>query len=114
METFEAEDYESVSRAARTLYEQGWRNAFTPNEMMATWRALVHKVELGYDEMVDEDTNDLSCRDWLASAWPMFQPRVQAVRQNELDLLDSRFMAVTAEDTEGRLGRFYRVEPKDG
>lgn len=114
MENLNAEDYESVRRAERTMHEQGWRKAFTTDEMVAMWRVLVGKVESGYDEMVDEYTNDLSCRDWLALAWPMFTPRVQAVRQEELDLLDARFMAATAEDTDGRLGRFYRVESKDG
>lgn len=63
VEPLDADDYESVNRAARTLHEQGWRKAFTLNEMMAAWRSLVREVELGYDQMVEEYTNDLSCRD---------------------------------------------------
>ena len=114
MEQFEAEDYESVQRAERILHEQGWRKAFTVNEMVAMWRSLVTQVESGYDEMVDEYTNDLCCRDWLALAWPMFTAKVQAARQEELDALDARFLAATSEDTGGRLGRFDRVESKDG
>ncbi len=114
METLDADDYESVNRAARTLHEQGWRKPFTLNEMMAMWRSLVREVESGYDQMVDEYTNDLSCRDWLALAWPMLSERVRAARQEELDSLDARFLAATSKDTEGRLGRFYRVESKDG
>lgn len=113
MENLDAEDYESIGRAERTLHERGWRTAFTPNEMVASRRALVSKVESGYDEVVDEYTNDLSCRDWPALAWPMFTPRVQAARQEELDLLDARSIAVTTEDTDRRLARFYRVESKD-
>jgi hypothetical protein len=110
----DADDYESVSRAGRVLHEQGWRKAFSLNEMLAMWRALVSHVEAGYDEMVDEYTNDLTCRDWLALAWPMFTERVQTARQDELDSLDSRFLAATGEDTNAQLGRFFRVESKDG
>ena len=65
------EDYESVERAARVLYEQGRRKRFSVNEMTNAWRRLVAEIEPGYDQLVDEYTNDRSCRDWLALAWPM-------------------------------------------
>lgn len=109
-----AEDYESVERASRVRYERGWRKRVSPNEMTSAWRALVADVEAGYGEMVDEYTNDLACRDWLALAWPKFTERVRAARQPELDALDARFRAATTEDTDGKLAQFYRVENKDG
>ena len=109
-----SEDYESVLRAGRVLHARGWRAAFSLNEMTESWRSLVAEVEGGYDQMVDEYTNDLACRDWLALAWPMLTERVRSIRRPELDALDARFRAATVEDTSGRLARFYRVENKDG
>jgi hypothetical protein len=109
-----ADDYESVERASRVLYERGWHKRFSVNEMTSAWRALVAEVEAGYDQMVDEYTNDLACRDWLAFAWPMFTERVRSSRQSELDALGARFRAATTEDTDGKLARFYRVESKAG
>ena len=49
-----SEDYESVQNAGRVLHEQGWRAAFSLNEMTDSWRSLVAEVEAGYDQMVDE------------------------------------------------------------
>lgn len=108
------EDYESVERAGRVLHERGWRKAFSVNEMTEAWRQLVTEIEAGYDQVVDEYTNDLACRDWLALAWPMLTAHVRSVRQAELDELDARFLAATLEDAEGRLATFYRVESKVG
>lgn len=108
------EDYESVERAGRVLYERGWRQPFSVNEMTRGWSRLVAEVERGYDQLVDEYTNDLSCRDWLALAWPMLTENVRLARQSELDALDARFMAATTEDADGRLGRFRHIEAGDG
>jgi hypothetical protein len=109
-----SEDYESIHHAGRTLREQGWRQVFTLNEMLSAWASLVTEVEQGYDQMVDEYTNDLSCRDWLAQAWPMLTANVRAHRQDELDAIDERFKAVTIDDGGLQLGRFYAFNAKDG
>jgi hypothetical protein len=109
-----SEDYESVVTAGRVLNEQGWRKAFSVNEMMDTWEALVAEVEVGYCQLADEYTNDLACRDWLALAWPYLTERVRSVRQEALTSLDARFRASTIEDTNQRLSRFYQVKAEDG
>jgi hypothetical protein len=54
------EDYESVVHVGQLLHEQGWRKAFTVNEMMDAWESFVAAVEVGYDQLVDEHTNDPS------------------------------------------------------
>ncbi|MFB9313039.1 hypothetical protein [Nocardioides plantarum] len=108
------EDYKSVTAAGQLLQEQGWRKVFTVNEMMEAWESLVAEVETGYDQLVDEYTNDLACRDWLALAWPHLTERVQAARRGALASLDARFTAATTEDTDQRLSRFHRVDAGDG
>jgi hypothetical protein len=106
----QAADYESIERAGAELHAQGWRKAFGLNEMLSAYERLVTKVEEGYDEMVDEYTNDLSCRDWLALAWPMLRD----ARATELEALDTRFRAATVEDGGRALSRYFAVERKDG
>lgn len=81
--------------------------------MTGAWRGLIREVEEGYDQLVDEYMNDLSCRDWLELAWPMLTERVRTARLPELEALDARFLAATFEDTDGRLGRFFNVAGKD-
>lgn len=109
-----AEDYESVDRAGRILHERGWRAVFSLNEMMAAWAELVAAVEDGYDELADEYTNDLACRDWLAQAWPLLTARIRAARQVELDRLDARFREASTDDGGEALGRFRRLDASDG
>lgn len=105
MDDMTAEDYESVALVGQLLHEQGWRKAFTVNEMMATWQWLVAKVEVGYDENVYEYANDLACRDWLALAWPHLTERVREACHGTLTSLDARFLAATTEDADRRLSR---------
>ncbi|MGV0814098.1 hypothetical protein ABQF34_19205 [Mycolicibacterium boenickei] len=114
MDEFTAEDYESIDRASRELHARGWSKAFTVKEMFAAWSSLVAEVERGYDQMVYEYMNDLACRDWLALVWPMLTDRVRGARAVELEALDARFRAATVDDGGFTIGRFYRIENKDG
>jgi hypothetical protein len=109
-----ADDYASVEHADRLLHQQGWRRVLTPNEMTDAWAQLIDQVAEGYHMCVDEYTNDLSCRDWLAHAWLLFTQRVRAARQPALAALDERFRAVTVDDGGAALSHYYRVERKDG
>jgi len=110
MNGFTAEDNESLDQAGRILREHGWKKAFTLDEMMTAWEQLVAKVELGYSDMVDEYTNDLACRDWLAAVWPLIAEHVRTVREPELNALDLRFLAATTEDNAEELRRFYSTD----
>jgi hypothetical protein len=109
-----ADDSASVEHAGRLLHRQGWSRVFTPNEMTDSWAGLIDQVEEGYRLCVDEYTNDLACRDWLARAWPLFTERVRAARQPELTALDARFRTVTVDDGGAALSHYYRVEREDG
>jgi hypothetical protein len=108
------EDNESILRAGQILRGRGWSQTFSLNEMLRSWSRLVAEIERGYDQMVDEYTNDLSCRDWLAAAWPLFSDRVRDLRQPELDAIDERFRTATVDDEGQALGQFTQIESKDG
>ena len=108
------EDNQSVLRAGQILRERGWSQTFSLDEMLRSWWRLVAEVERGYDQMVDEYTNDLSCRDWLAAAWPLFSDHVRDLRRAELDAIDDRFRKATLDDGGRALGQFAQIESKDG
>src|SRR5689334_23295426 len=107
-------DYESMEHAGHVLHERGWRKKFSVDEMTGAWRQLIGLIEAGYDQLVYEYINDLSCREWIALAWPMLTEHVRSVRQAEVDALDGQFIAATTEDKEGKLAQFYRVDAADG
>jgi hypothetical protein len=108
------EDYASMARAGEVLYTRGWRKAFTVAEMVNSWAWLVAEVERGYDDLVDEYTNDLYCRDWLAQAWPMLTQPVRVVWHAEILPLDERFRAATVDDGGKAISRYHRIALKEG
>ena len=74
----------------RNFTRRVWRKAFTLNEMFEAWSALVTEADRGYDQMVDEYTNDMACRDWIALVWPKLTQRGRDARTEELQALDER------------------------
>ena len=109
-----AEDYASVEQAEQLLRQRGWSRGFTLNQMTQAWAQLISQIEHGYQDVVEEYTNDLSCRDWLAQVWPLLTQRVRAARAPELTALDERFKAATVDDGGLALSHFYQIEGKNG
>jgi hypothetical protein len=93
-----ANDHDSVQRAARAVRATGAAHPFSLNEALRAWRELVTRVEKGYTDNIYEYTNDLHCRDALATAWPILSENLRVHRQPELDALDARFEAATDPD----------------
>ncbi|MFI7661177.1 hypothetical protein ACIBTW_20095 [Micromonospora parva] len=108
------EDLESVRAASAALHQQGWRKEFTIEEMIGKWAWLVAQVERGYPDLVDEYTNDLYCRDWLAKAWPQVTHPVRSCWHEMLQPLDERFRAATIEDGGQAVGRYHQITPNMG
>ncbi|RAG83145.1 hypothetical protein DN069_23875 [Streptacidiphilus pinicola] len=91
------------------LHRRGWREAFTVGQMVDNWAWLVAQVELGYEDDVNEYTNDLSCRNWLHEAWLLLDD-VTVLRWTEtVKALDTRFRAATLEDDGLALGWYHRI-----
>ena len=93
-----ADDSDSVERAGRAVRATGAVHPFSLNEALRAWRDLVTRVEKGYTDNIYEYTNDLHCRDALATAWPVLSENLRVHRQPELDALDARFEAATDPD----------------
>ena len=91
------------------LHQRGWREAFTVERMVDNWAWLVARVELGYDENVDEYTNDLACRNWLHEAWLLLDDVTVLRWSDTIKALDTRFRAATVEDDGIALGWYHRI-----
>lgn len=109
-EPLTSEDYNSVLRAGRVPHEQGWRQAWTLNEQMDSWSALVETVEGGYRVTIDDYTNDLSVRKWLELARPLLTERVRTSLDERLAPVDDRFKTATYE-TAAKLTRPNGLAP---
>jgi hypothetical protein len=96
------EDYESVARAGDELLRRGWRNAFSVNEVVATWETVVEAIEAGYQMTIDDFTNDVSIRRWPEEARPMLTANVAKAMDDRLRPLDARFREATT-DAAGQL-----------
>ncbi|MDN3355829.1 hypothetical protein [Actinomadura sp. DC4] len=95
-ERLSEDDYRSIHQAGHALAEQGWRRAFTLNQMLDAWQDLVEDLQEGYDgTFAYEWHHDLRCRDWLHAAWPMLTHRIQELRRPQLQALDDRYREVT-------------------
>ncbi|MEU8178716.1 hypothetical protein AB0C14_38130 [Microbispora hainanensis] len=105
------DDYASMVRAGEVLYARGWRQTFTVRTMVNQWAWLVAEVERGYDDMVEEYASDLSCRDWLAQAWPMLTQPVRTVWHAKIQPLDERFRAATVDDGGKAISGYMGVPP---
>ena len=77
------------------------------------WARL--SAEVGnYTLEIDEYTNDLCSRDYLAKALDIASADLRSAILRELTPADDPFRSATVDDDEGRLARFYRITPDDG
>ena len=83
----------------------------TVERLFTTWRDFVDEVETGYEDSIDEYTNDLSARDIidevLASAPEHLRVKLLAV----LSALDEKFQQASRVDEDHVLRRFTTPRP---
>lgn len=77
--------------------------------LLALWESFVESVETGYEDSVDEYTNDLSARDVLEGV-PTTGTSWASLRR-QLTALDTRFEAATVPDNQARLAEFFTIGP---
>jgi uncharacterized protein YerC len=98
-----------VAAVGEVLHQRGWRKAFTVAEMVDNWAWLVAEVENGYDDSVDEYTNDLYCRNWLHEAWLLLDDHLILAWSPQIKALDDRFRAATINDDGQAVAQFHRI-----
>ena len=104
------EDYASLERASQLLHARGWIAAFSLNEMIAGWDRLVREVEEGYDATIDDFTNDLTTRDWIAEIRDLVTERVRSSIDERIEPIDDRYRRTTRADGGHALSQFFRIE----
>ncbi|MEW1660124.1 hypothetical protein [Streptomyces sp. NPDC093707] len=95
------------------LHQRGWRRAFTLAEMIDKWAWLVVTVENGYDDMVDEYTNDLYSRNWLHEAWVLLPGHAIVTWTPQIKEFDNSFRASTVFDDGQVLAQFHQISSFD-
>ncbi|MFJ8476898.1 hypothetical protein [Kitasatospora sp. NPDC094011] len=99
----------NAAKVGERLHRDGWRKAFTVEEMVERWARLIDKVERGYGTAVADYTNELYCRNWLHEAWPLLDEHTVLRWTARIQVLDRRFVVATVEDDGAALGRFHRI-----
>lgn len=95
------------------LHQRGWRTAFTVAERVNAWASLVSVIERGYEDDIDEYTNDLYCRNWLHEAWLLLDEHIVQLWTQQIKALDDRYRAATVDDDGHTLGQFHKLPDPD-
>ncbi|MFB6812875.1 hypothetical protein [Streptomyces sp. NPDC056387] len=103
----------SETEVGELLRRRGWRAAYTVAERVHAWAALVSDIECGYDDDIDEYTNDLYCRNWLHEAWLLLDEHVVQLWTPRIRALDDRYTAATVDDDGQALDQFHRLPGPD-
>jgi hypothetical protein len=82
----------------------------TVPDLIGRWFRIVDDVAAGYDDVIDEYTNDLTVRgileDFIQQAPSDLAERMRAL----LEPIDARFRAATRPDEQETVLRFYRAD----
>jgi hypothetical protein len=103
-------EVQSIEAALRALGRAD--HASLARELIA-WAQLSKEVN-AYTATVDDYTNDVCSRDYLAEVASLASESLRKAFKDQLASTDELFRASTVEDTDGRLGRFFRIGPEDG
>ena len=79
--------------------------------LVSSWGQFVAEVECGYEDSIDDYTNDLTTRDLLDEALQSAPERLRRTLYESIRPLDDRFYAATRADESGTLANFFKPGP---
>ena len=91
-------DLQRVQDELRDVHEP-----LSPTELVRAWIAIVAIVEVGYDGMAEEYSNDLMTRDYIGELCRRLPGTWAELFEREIAPWDERFRAATVEETEPHL-----------
>jgi hypothetical protein len=106
-------DEQQVQRIEAGLRDEGWADHVSLAREFCVWARLSEEVNT-YTATVDDYTNDLCSRDYLAEVASRASNDLRTTIEDHLAPADEAFRASTVEDTDGRLGRSFRIQREDG
>ena len=102
-----------VGRIEAALRDEGWADHTSLARQVRSWARLADEVN-AYALTVDDYTNDLCSRDYLATMATRGSSGLRLKINDQIAPIDESFRRATVEDTDRRLGRYFRIELRDG
>ncbi|MFI1285005.1 hypothetical protein ACH4U5_30335 [Streptomyces sp. NPDC020858] len=81
------------------LHQRGWRTAFTLDERVNAWAALIRAIECGYSDHI--------------YVWLLLDEHVVQLWTPRIKALDDRYKAATIDDDGQALDQFHRLPGPD-
>lgn len=106
-------DEDEVQRIEAALRDEGWADHASLARQLRAWARLAAEVNT-YAATVDDYTNDLCSRDYLAAVAARASSGLCRAIDEQVAPTDESFRQATVEDTDGRLGQYYRIGREDG
>jgi hypothetical protein len=104
---------DEVRRIEAALRDEGWADQTSLAREVRAWARLADEVNT-YAATVDDYTNDLCSRDYLAAMATRGSSGLRLVIYDQIAPIDETFLRSTVEDTDRRLGRYFRIELRYG
>ncbi|MFE6735806.1 hypothetical protein [Microbacterium sp. NPDC057650] len=102
-----------ISRIEAEMRAAGWAGHTSLRQELQIWRRLAAEVA-SYAATIDDYTNDLCSRDYVAEFSVAASAEVQEYIAREVAAADERFRASTMPDIEGLIGEYFRIDTRDG
>jgi hypothetical protein len=106
-------DENEVQRIEAALREAGWADHASLDREVRAWTRLSEEINT-YTATVDDYTNDLCSRDYLAQVASRASDELHESVEYQVAAADEMFRASTVEDTDEGLKRCFRIQPDDG
>ena len=106
-------DESEIQRIEADLRELGWADHASLDREVRAWTRLSEEVNT-YTATVDDYTNDLCSRDYLAEFASRASDDLRGHIEHQIAAADETFRASTVEDTDERLKGYFRIQPDDG
>ncbi len=93
------------------LAQAGWAEHARLEREVRVWLRLTKEVNT-YTATVDDYTNDLCSRDYIAEFTARASSGLRAAIEERVGHADDTFREATVDDEEDRLGHYYRIGPE--
>ena len=102
-------DESEVREIEASLAKAGWAEQARLEREFRVWSRLAREVN-AYTATVDDYTNDLCSRDYIAEFAAQASSGLQTVIEERVTPADETFRRATVEDDGARLGLYFRID----
>jgi hypothetical protein len=106
-------DENEVQRIESDLRALGWADHTSLARELRVWAQLSQEVNK-YPDTVDDYTNDLCSRDYIAEVASRASADLRRSIDQQVASADESFRSATVEDADERLGLYFRTDSENG